>query len=970
MLGKRNMVSTKSFDTLPSNKITIFFKVLLCTIFFTSSDAKSTLVYNLIDKQPISTFVGDVFKDSNVIALAEDFSQIRFKLKHNHGLFFLDESGKLFTNKVLEREKICPNLNEICQLKFDIVIKYFQSNYLFEIIVNLISTIEPSSTVLKETVELSISETARIGSVHIVRVPKGFYDGKQEYTISGETEKFELEVFRDKNNNRKFRLKLLEKLDREVKDSYSIMVTANNYRESHFPGSILINISVADFNDNSPSFTREVYTKEIPENTPVGTMILRVSASDPDLGANGQVTYSFSDQTVKSYGNYFWIKASTGQIFTKEILDYEKNKEYSLTVQAIDGGIGSLPMFAKVIIKVTDINDNEPEINVNVWTDSGVPGVNENANEEELVAQISVSDLDQDGEQEVKCSIDNNKYFKLVPFDKNAYKLDTKTKFDREKTSSIKITITCKDTGYPPKEKSKEIEIEIIDENDNSPVLSSSNNFTFYVYENNKVNFLITKINATDLDSGVNSALQYSLEEIPKSSQKVLKIDPTLGMVTANIAFDYEKKKFYKFLLKISDSGTIPRTATATLELHILDVNDEKPKFEKPSYYLSVPENNPIGSVIGRVNATDADASDEFKRIIYRIESSDDAFEIDANTGEIKNLKRLDREDQPLYKFQVVATNPGILKVESKVNVTVYVDDVNDNAPLFVVPQTDEDKIIQISADSKPGTLVTRLIATDADIGANAELVFTISNGNVDNSFSIDPTTGVITVANSLKTPDNQDRLHKLVISVSDLGNPSLMTVADLDIMANHSISLFGRDDTSLALTHKISDKHILLMVALVGVILIFVIFFILLVICINKRRRKKRNEGGKYLVTRVVEAYESESQGKSCRSPACHPNNNSTSTMECHKLGVGNSSITVDTSSLKSECNCNNRTNSIPPPPPPNIMSPLCRDEDDEDIEVCRIHEPNMAMMATSWDPNQNIRITPVSSFKLSITI
>lgn len=927
-----------------------------------TSEARSSnsIIYSTLEKQPIRTFVGDVLKDSNVTTRVKDISRIHFKIKRDHNHFNIGEKdGKIFTNQIFDREHLCPSSHESCQLNFEVIIKTSHSS-IFKITVNILDINDHPPRFREEEFSLSVPETAQVGSSYAIPSAIDLDYGVndiQEYSISGDTDKFKLLISNDNNDDKELRLELVGELDRELNDFYSIVVTAIDGGEPRLSGSMQVSVNVADVNDNSPSFTKAVYYKEVPENTAIGTMVLKVSATDPDAGPNGQVTYSFFDQTAKSYGSIFRVEPSTGQIFTKDNLDYESVKSYSLTVQAKDGGIGSLPTFAKAIINVTDVNDNKPEIEVNVWTDSGAPGVNENAKAGEVVAHISVRDGDQDDSQEVKCFIDNNREFTLVSFDKNSYKLDTNIAFDREKTSSYKIIIICKDSGKPPQEMFKEIEVEVIDENDNSPVLSSANNFTFYVYENNKIHSLITKVNATDLDSGVNSALHYSLVGTPSSSNQVLDIDPVLGKITSNIVFDYEKQSFYKFKLKVSDGGKHSKNATALLELHILDVNDEKPKFEKPSYYLSVLENNPIGSVIGYVNASDDDASEAFNRISYRIVSSDDAFEIDENTGEIKNLKRLDREEQDQYKFQVVASNPGIHKVESRVNVTVYVDDVNDNAPYFTMPNSDADKVIQISAD--PGTVVTRLNAKDADAGANSELVYTISNGNVDNSFSIDPTRGVIEVAKSL----NHDRVHKLVVSVSDLGNPSLMTVADLTIIVNNSISLFNKEDSSLALTNKLSEKHVLLLVAIAGVALVLIICFILLIICVNRRRRRKRNERGKYLVTRVVDAYESESQGKSCRSPACHQNNNnhSTSTMDCQKLGVGSSSVTVDTSSIKSDCNCNNRTNSIPPPPPPNIMSPLCRDEDDEDIEVCRLHEPNMAMMATSWDPNQNIRITPV---------
>jgi hypothetical protein len=252
----------------------------------------------------------------------------------------------------------------------------------------------------------------------------------------------------------------------------------------------------------------------------------------------------------------------------------------------------------------------------------------------------------------------------------------------------------------------REIRVSILDENDNNPKLAS-NNYRLTVHENNVPGAEVFHFNATDADTGQNAELVFSMRLISSPSHgsntmpEALSIDRTTGRVTTQVSFDYESEtRDFAYLVTVSDRGEIPRSATATLQVGVADINDQKPRFERSSYYITTAENQPIGSSVGRVNATDGDRTVQFNRVFYNILSSSgvsgaadaDTFTVDRYTGIIRNVKRLDREQHSVYVFTVTASNEdgvttrGHGDVADYADVTVYVDDVNDNRPVFVFP--------------------------------------------------------------------------------------------------------------------------------------------------------------------------------------------------------------------------------------------------------------------------------------------
>lgn len=343
-----------------------------------------------------------------------------------------------------------------------------------------------------------------------------------------------------------------------------------------------------------------------------------------------------------------------------------------------------------------------------------------------------------------------------------------------------------------------------------------------------------------------------------------LSINRDTGFVTADVVFDYEMHSIYEYLITARNHATpsTPLSATVTLVLRVRDTNDEQPRFDRASYHFSVRENVGQGTAVGRVSATDADATPLFSRVAYRIareEGDDDddgsrtarhvgiPFDIDRHTGHITTSGRIDREQTAVFRFTVVATSgeddeaTSTEKTKGSTAVVIYVDDENDNSPILKQPHQivwihlgHHQRCHQAAATStSSGCLITRIQATDDDDGDNGRLTFSIeaeaanlhvspapSSSGQQNSaklslFAIDPVTGVVTstrpfprvTSDARRSDDADDELfYRLLVSVKDNGVPPRAAVTDLIVRINATSSTALSAVPSGGRRHDVSD--------------------------------------------------------------------------------------------------------------------------------------------------------------------
>ena len=362
--------------------------------------------------------------------------------------------------------------------------------------------------------------------------------------------------------------------------------------------------------------------------------LLQVHARDRDTGMYGEVVYSLSSRTQSAFGDIFRINNHTGEIFVSGIVDHEQHDVIHLAIVAHDRGPNSVPAEAMVVIHVIDVNDNAPEITVNTIAAPGTDRaeVQEDAMVGTFVAYVTVTDPDSGDNGRFDCSLDND-VFALQRRFVGEYQVVTTTALNRERSSVFQLDITCRDHGRQALDEVKTIFVHVRDVNDQTPTFTRVT-YEGSVPENDYVGTNILTVNATDGDSGTNAEISYHLGP---DAGTLFHIDDQTGQITAHAVFDRETKDTYTFTVLAVDHGTPSNTGTATVEVSIMDVNDEQPKFEDNNFSFGVFENEDEGTEVGRVTAIDGDAF-PYNDIVYSFITpyNSDAqrhFAIEPDTG-------------------------------------------------------------------------------------------------------------------------------------------------------------------------------------------------------------------------------------------------------------------------------------------------------------------------------------------------
>lgn len=390
-------------------------------------------------------------------------------------------------------------------------------------------------------------------------------------------------------------------LDRETISSYNLVIEALDGGTPPLRGEMTVNITIQDVNDNPPIFNQSRYFATVPENATIGTSVLHVVAIDADAEENGQVSYSInrrqSDKDVM-----FRIDASTGLISVNKPLDFETKELHELVIVAKDHGLQPLETTAFVSIRVTDVNDNQPTINVIFLSDDATPKISESARPGDFVARISVHDPDSKTDySNINVTLSGGDgRFGLTTRDNIIYLVIVSLPLDRESKPNYTLNVEATDTGTPPLHASRTINLEVTDINDNAP------EFEQLVYQANVMEVSdpgtsVIQVVATDKDEGNNSAISYSLLESPETHSGWFQIDPRSGLVTTREHVDCETDPVPKLTVIATDNGFPPLSSSATVFVTIHDVNDNEPIFDQSFYNVSVPENGAEGRCILKV---------------------------------------------------------------------------------------------------------------------------------------------------------------------------------------------------------------------------------------------------------------------------------------------------------------------------------------------------------------------------------
>ncbi|KAK2166152.1 hypothetical protein LSH36_41g08015 [Paralvinella palmiformis] len=846
-MGKKESLKMAGLRSGESWKIGSLVVATLINLCLCQGDMANTIHYQLVEEEPTGNPIGDLVTDAaldmkytpDVIAL------LHFQFLTDPGIsVHIDyDTGMLRTNGRVDREAISGCVqNSRCDVVLDVAVQpvaYFQ---IFKVIIEVIDINDNTPVFSQRLYEHSLKESASLGSSFIVPSATDKDSpryGVRTYELHSDMnlEPFVLEVSDKPDGSLGIRIKLVQALDRELQDQYTLSLWGYDGGDPPNSAAMEILVTVEDSNDNDPVFDRTSYEVSVPEDLPLHSTIIQVIAKDNDLGDNGLIEYMFSPQTSSLYGQVFGINPDSGEIYVKRKLDHEMVKVYNLLVTAQDMGPDSQPTDTNVVVHVDDTNDNAPIIIVNTLSISGANSaeIPENAPVGTFVAHVTVTDPDSGLNGQYNCSLTDSAFRLEATEYETEYQIFTAIELDRENTPAYYIALVCTDHGKYPQRAIQDIHVRITDVNDNHPQFTQPS-YASSIIENAYQGASVLSVMATDRDIGENADISYTISDNVKG---VFAIDRLTGIILAKSMIDHEQVSQYRFYVMATDGGSPSLTASASVVVTVEDVNDEKPLFTQDSYMFSVREDEEPGTLVGTVTAADADSPpyDEFFYSLITGSTSNDDFMVDSKSGRIMVRKRLDRETKGVYQLIVAAKESESLSHHtSTALVIINVGDNNDNGPIFGFP-TPRNHTIQISNKVPAGYNITRIRARDADIGRNGQIRYEIQSGNSDNLYMIDPDTGLLYT--TVKLTALEYRVTRLQILAKDHGLPeSRFELADLTVIINQSIpfQLNGQSSTNL-----LSNQNLMIVISVACGCAVVAVILIVAIVCIHRQDKLQR---------------------------------------------------------------------------------------------------------------------------------
>ncbi|NXQ41727.1 PCD18 protein, partial [Catharus fuscescens] len=637
--------------------------------------------YRIYEEQRVGSVIARLSEDvADVLLKMPNPSSVRFRAMQRGNsplLVVREDNGEISIGAKIDREQLCQkNLN--CSIEFDVITLPTEHLQLFHVEVEVLDINDNSPQFSRALIPIEISESAAVGT----RIPlDSAFDpdvgdnSLHTYSLS-ENDFFSIDVKTRTDGAKYAELVVVRELDRELKSVYELQLTASDKGVPQRSGSSLLKISISDSNDNSPVFEQQSYIIQLLENSPIGTLLIDLNATDPDEGANGKVVYSFSSHVSAKIMETFRIDPEKGHLTLLKQVDYEVTKSYEIDAQAQDMGPNSIPAHCKIIIKVVDVNDNKPEISLNLMSTEReeVASISEGSPLDTFVALVRVQDKDSGANGEIVCKLHGHGHFKLQKTYENNYLILTNATLDREKRSEYILTVIAEDKGTPSLSTVKHFTVQISDENDNPPRFQT-NRYEVVILENNSPGAYITSVTATDPDLGDNGQVTYTILEnsvLGSSITTYVTIDPSNGAIYALRTFDHEEVNQISFVVQARDGGSQQLASNTTVVLTIIDENDNAPVIVGPALRnstaeISIPKDAEIGFLVARIRATDRDSgmnSELSCSIAADKESS--IFVMDPQTCDISINVSVESVPAKQWEFLVIVQDKGSPQLSTK----------------------------------------------------------------------------------------------------------------------------------------------------------------------------------------------------------------------------------------------------------------------------------------------------------------
>ncbi|XP_004375176.1 protocadherin-7 isoform X2 [Trichechus manatus latirostris] len=609
-------------------------------------------------------------------------------------------------------------------------------------------------------------------------------------------------------------------------------------------------VIVLDINDNTPTFPSPVLTLTVEENRPVGTLYLLPTATDRDFGRNGIERYELLQEPGGGGGegrrsgpadsapypggggngasgggqgsskrrldapeggggaspggrsSVFELQVADTpdgekqpQLIVKGALDREQRDSYELTLRVRDGGDPPRSSQAILRVLITDVNDNSPRFEKNVYeadlAENSAPGT--------PILQLRAADLDVgvNGQIEYVFGAATESVRRLLRLDETSGWLSVLHRIDREEVNQLRFTVMARDRGQPPKTDKATVVLNIKDENDNVPSIEIRKigriplkDGVANVAEDVLVDTPIALVQVSDRDQGENGVVTCTVVgdvpfQLKPASDTEGDQNKKKYFLHTSAPLDYETTPEFNVVIVAVDSGSPSLSSNNSLVVKVGDTNDNPPVFEHSVVEVYFFENNIPGDRVATVKATDAD-SGKNAEIAYSLDSSVmGIFAIDPSSGDVLVNTVLDREQTDRYEFKVNAKDKGIPVLQGSTTVIVQVADKNDNDPKFM----QDVFTFYVKENLQPNSPVGMVTVVDADKGKNAEMrLYIEENGNI---FSIENDTG--TIYSTMSFDREHQTTYTFRVKAVDGGDPPRSATA--------TVSLFVMDENDNAPT-------------------------------------------------------------------------------------------------------------------------------------------------------------------------
>ncbi|XP_053092851.1 protocadherin alpha-3 isoform X8 [Pangasianodon hypophthalmus] len=650
----------------------IIFTWLCCL----SNTANGQISYSIMEESSPGTTVGNLAKDLNLNV--QDLEHRGFQIISGPNARYFDlnvKTGVLHVKERIDREELCGRSTK-CTFELEAVINSPLNMYRFEL--NVLDANDHAPMFRTSKTELNISESASLGDRFALQRAFDSDVGSnsiKSYRLS-QNEHFSIDVHSGEQSV-SAELVLQKALDREKQPVIQLILTAVDGGKPPRSGTLNLKINVLDVNDNTPVCGKSLYKAQIPEDSQSGTSVITVNANDADDGLNGEIVYSFVNHDNDRIIDSFAINSDSGEITVKGQLDHEQNSAVEIRVQARDKGTNPRSAFCKILVEILDVNDNAPEISVT----SLVNVLKEDSPDGTMVGLIAVKDKDSSKNGVASLNLQGVLPFVLQNTYKNRYSLTVKGHLDRESVSQYNITLTATDEGTPPLSSTAVITVHISDVNDNAPRFSDSV-INVYIKENSQVGAVIYTVSAFDPDVADNARISYSLLEgyknVPPSS--MVNINSDSGDIYSMQSFNYEEMKTFQFKVQATDSGVPPLSSNVTVNVFILDENDNSPGILAPYsdhgsvHTENIPYSAEAGYFVAKIRAVDSDSG--YNALLsYHISEpkGNNLFRIGTSSGEIRTKRRMSDNDLKTHPLVILVSDNGEPSLSATVSIDVVV---------------------------------------------------------------------------------------------------------------------------------------------------------------------------------------------------------------------------------------------------------------------------------------------------------